>query len=123
MDNRLDELVTQVRAGAKYAQVNADLVRRIGAMELAKRRSLKDAIKETKNTLHQVAGMFAEEKAQYGEWMEVLGRVDFPLQTLHRGGLQPRKAPGVRLGDIGRQTGTDHKQLMLNRFDFLALPA
>ncbi len=60
MQTQLDELVTQVRTSAKYAQVNADLVRRIGALELAKRRSVKEAIKETKNTLHQVAGMFAD---------------------------------------------------------------
>jgi 16S rRNA (guanine(1405)-N(7))-methyltransferase len=70
--SQLDELVMQVRSSAKYAQVNADLVRRIGALELKKRRSLKAAIKETKNTLHQVAGMFAEEKASYGEWLKIL---------------------------------------------------
>jgi 16S rRNA (guanine(1405)-N(7))-methyltransferase len=69
MNTSLDDLVTQVRASAKYAQVNADLVRRIGAAELAKRRSFKEAVKETKNTLHQVAGMFAGEKPPYGAWL------------------------------------------------------
>ncbi len=72
MQTQLVELVAQVRAGAKYSPVKAELGRRIGAMELAKRRSVKEAIKETKNTLHQVAGMFAEEKAKYGEWLALL---------------------------------------------------
>jgi len=81
--SQLDELVAHVRASAKYAQVNADLVQRIVAIELAKRRSLKEAIKETKNTLHQVAGMFAEEKARYGEWLPQVETRDLAsLQTI-----------------------------------------
>lgn len=77
MDNRLDDLVTQVRASAKYAQVNTNLVRRISAAELVKQRSFKEAVKETKNTLHQVAGMFARERAPYKEWL------DFFAETRH----------------------------------------
>jgi 16S rRNA (guanine(1405)-N(7))-methyltransferase len=69
MDTRLADLVTQVRTSAKYAQVNVDLVRRIGVSELAKRRSFKEAVKATKNTLHQVAGMFAGEKPPYEAWL------------------------------------------------------
>jgi 16S rRNA (guanine(1405)-N(7))-methyltransferase len=38
--------------------VSEDLIRRVGVDELAKRRSLKEAIKETKNALHQVAGLY-----------------------------------------------------------------
>lgn len=77
----IDSLVEQVRKSTKYAQVNADLVRRIGTSELAKRASPKDAIKETKNKLHQVAGMFAEEKARYGPWLA-------QIQTGQRGALR-----------------------------------
>jgi 16S rRNA (guanine(1405)-N(7))-methyltransferase len=55
---KLDELVEAIRKSSKYASVSEDLIRRVGADELAKRRSLKAAIKETKNALHQVAGLY-----------------------------------------------------------------
>lgn len=81
MDTRLDDLVAQVRASGKYAQVNAGLVHRIGAAELAKRGSLKEAVKATKNKLHQVAGMFAEEKPAYRTWLEELRQTSGVSET------------------------------------------
>lgn len=69
MDTHLDELVAEVRKSAKYAHVSEPLIREIGAAELRKRASLKEAIKATKNKLHQAGGMFVEEKARYGEWL------------------------------------------------------
>jgi 16S rRNA (guanine(1405)-N(7))-methyltransferase len=72
MDTKLDELVAEVRKSAKYAQVSEPLIREIGAAELRKRASLKEAIKATKNKLHQAGGMFSEEKAKYSEWLAAL---------------------------------------------------
>jgi len=83
-----EALIAQVRGSAKYAQVNVDLVRRIGASELHKRSSLKDAVKATKNKLHQVAGMFAEEKAPYQDWLDGLVRA----QTAGPSGLSHYEA-------------------------------
>jgi 16S rRNA (guanine(1405)-N(7))-methyltransferase len=72
MDAKLDELVAEVRKSAKYAQVSEPLIREIGAAELRKRASLKEAIKATKNKLHQAGGMFAEEKARYDAWLAAI---------------------------------------------------
>lgn len=69
-DPRLDELVAQVRGSRKYAAISETLVRRIGAAELGKRATLKEAIKATKNALHQAAGLyFARERPPYDLWL------------------------------------------------------
>jgi 16S rRNA (guanine(1405)-N(7))-methyltransferase len=56
----LDALVSDILKSAKYSRVCEELVRHIGADELSKRRSLKDASKATKNKLHQVGGAFLD---------------------------------------------------------------
>ena len=68
----LEELVRAVQESARYRNVCPDVIRRIGARQLSLRRSLKEAIKETKNTLHQAAGAFSESKRRYPEWLESL---------------------------------------------------
>ena len=68
----LEQLTATVQESAKYRHVCPDLIRRLGARELAKRRSLKEAIKETKNTLHQVAGAYLERSPRYGQWIAEL---------------------------------------------------
>lgn len=64
----LDLLTAEVQASAKYRHVCPDLIRRLGAQELRARRSLKEAIKETKNRLHQVAGAYLPGKMRYDDW-------------------------------------------------------
>jgi 16S rRNA (guanine(1405)-N(7))-methyltransferase len=64
-DERLDELVNAVRAGARYRQIDPGLVRRIASQELAKGRSYKEAVKETRNKLHQVGGAYQETAPDY----------------------------------------------------------
>lgn len=54
----LDALVTAVLATPKYHALSPDLVRRVGAGELGKRPRLKEAIKATKNKLHQIGGAY-----------------------------------------------------------------
>ena len=49
-----------------------DVIHRIGAIELAKRPRLKEAIKATKNKLHQVGGAYLSEKMPYTEWLAEL---------------------------------------------------
>ena len=55
-EERLGKLVTAVSRSPKYQHVSPALIRRFGAEELGKRRSYKDAVKATKNKLHQVGG-------------------------------------------------------------------
>ena len=70
----LDVLVTEIQAGAKYRNVSPELIRRLGVQELSTRRTFKEAVKETKNTLHQVAGAFLDRKARYDVWLQRLAQ-------------------------------------------------
>jgi 16S rRNA (guanine(1405)-N(7))-methyltransferase len=69
-DKRLEELVRSVVESPKYRTVSEDLVRRIGLRELAARRSLKEAVKATRNKLHQVAGAYLDGRPNYTAWAE-----------------------------------------------------
>jgi 16S rRNA (guanine(1405)-N(7))-methyltransferase len=66
-DGQIDELVKAVQAGGRYRAVSAGLVERIGAQELAKGRSLKEAVKATRNKLHQVGGAYQEMPIPYSK--------------------------------------------------------
>jgi 16S rRNA (guanine(1405)-N(7))-methyltransferase len=61
----LDRLTAAVRESAKYRHVCEELIRRLGARELTRRRSLKEAIKATKNVLHQVGGAYQTHPIDY----------------------------------------------------------
>jgi 16S rRNA (guanine(1405)-N(7))-methyltransferase len=83
-DERLDELVAAVRAGAHYRQIDPGLVRRIARQELARGRSSKDAVKETRNKLHQVGGAYLETAP------------DYPRLTAELDGLPPADEEALR---------------------------
>ena len=68
----LTQLIDAVTSSAKYRQVAPALVRAIGAQELSKRRNVKEAIKATKNKLHQTVGAYWSGKQTYGEWLTAL---------------------------------------------------
>ncbi len=53
---QLDQLIEAVQASSKYRSISSDFVSYIGTQELARRHNLKEAIKATKNKLHQVGG-------------------------------------------------------------------
>lgn len=74
--NRLDELVTAVSRSQKYRHVSPALIRRVGAEELGKRRSYKEAVKATKNKLHQVGGAYQDAKIDYGRALTRLTEAD-----------------------------------------------
>jgi 16S rRNA (guanine(1405)-N(7))-methyltransferase len=69
---QLDELVQRIAESAKYRTVCDDLIRTIGRRELAARRNVKEAVKTTKNKLHQVAGAFLDSDPLYDRWIEML---------------------------------------------------
>jgi len=79
----LAQLVETVLASPKYKTVTPDLIQTIGAQELARRRNLKEAVKATKNKLHQVGGAYFKQSMSYGGWLAQLrharagGRTDF----------------------------------------------
>ncbi len=70
--DRLASLVGAVKASAKYRDVSQELIARIAAQELNKGRSEKDALKATKNKLHQVGGAYLDKKEHYSRWLDDL---------------------------------------------------
>jgi len=77
-DAALLELVTQVRASDKYAAIDVELVTAIGRAELSKRGSLKEAVKSTRNKLHQVGSAYQEVSIPYARWKAQLA--DLPSE-------------------------------------------
>ena len=66
--SQLDILVRQVLSSSKYRTVCEPVIRNIGRHELAVRRSLKEAVKATRNILHQVAGAYITGRMRYAAW-------------------------------------------------------
>jgi 16S rRNA (guanine(1405)-N(7))-methyltransferase len=85
----VDQLVTRVSDSTKYRAINTTLIRRIAEQELEKRGNLRDAIKATKNKLHQIGGAYIDHPIDYNKCIEELkiahklGREDF-LQECQR---------------------------------------
>lgn len=69
---QLPALVAEIRRTPKYAPVCDALIARLGATELDKRRTFKDAVQETRNKLHQVAGLYQDGRMRYAEWLDAL---------------------------------------------------
>ncbi|HZO72170.1 MAG TPA: hypothetical protein VFB60_08195 [Ktedonobacteraceae bacterium] len=70
--SQLDRLINDVSASPKYSDISLDLIRRIGAQELAKRRSFKEALKSTRNKLHQIGGAYFDGRHDYSRWLDEL---------------------------------------------------
>lgn len=71
----LDLLLNEVTASPKYRFISPDLVRWIGARELSRHYHLKDAVKATRNKLHQVAGSYQEKGIPYERYLGDLRKV------------------------------------------------
>jgi len=78
---QLDDLVEQVRSTGKYAPIDLQLIRRLGAVELAKRVSLKEAVKSTRNKLHQVGSAYQEKPIPYVKWQSELAALPADLSA------------------------------------------
>jgi 16S rRNA (guanine(1405)-N(7))-methyltransferase len=61
----LEILIREVSDSPKYVVIDPSLVRSIGLSELKKRTSLKEAVKSTRNKLHQVGSAFQEKSIPY----------------------------------------------------------
>lgn len=77
----LEQLVQMVTASDKYASISPDLIRAVGEKELSKRRTLKEAVKETRNKLHQVGSAFQEKPIPYAAWKEALAGLPADLRS------------------------------------------
>src|SRR5690242_9531002 len=111
----LEDLISAVQAGPKYRHVSADLIRRLGAKELAARRNLKEAVKATKNALHQVAGAYLDGKFPYADWLEELRTARNLVPIAENGDSRAETpAPADRIGEsppvgsaLSHQVGQD----------------
>ena len=68
----LERLVVAVREGAKYREIAPDLVRAVGARELAKGRGFRETVKPTRNKLHQTVGAYIDTEPRYDRWLASL---------------------------------------------------
>jgi 16S rRNA (guanine(1405)-N(7))-methyltransferase len=74
-NDQLEKLLETVLTSSKYKDVSTDLIRSIGSRELAKRSSLKEAVKATKSKLHQVGGAYLTDREDYVGWLDELERL------------------------------------------------
>lgn len=72
MQSPLQQLLEAIQASAKYRHIDNEFICSVGAGELEKRRNLKEAIKATKNKLHQVGAAYQENTPRYARWLEAL---------------------------------------------------
>ena len=69
---QVDRLTEAVLASSKYKSIDVEFIRYIGKQELFKHRNLKEAIKSTKNKLHQVGGAYQTGTPRYSVWLDEL---------------------------------------------------
>jgi 16S rRNA (guanine(1405)-N(7))-methyltransferase len=72
---QIDNLVETVLASSKYKSIDSDFIKYIGTQELTRRHNLKEAIKSTKNKLHQVGGAYQDNTPRYALWLDELKQV------------------------------------------------
>lgn len=100
--DRLDELVRLVRENEKYAAIDLQLIRALGTAELQKRGSLKEAVKSTRNKLHQVGSAYQEKTIPYSAWQKELASLpanlnDTSVQSFLRRCMQMHASTQERL--------------------------
>ncbi len=86
----LEKIVVEVALSSKYRTIAPSVVRRVGTEALRRTHSTKEAIKDTKATLHQMAGAYLANRPRYEVWEEALngageewGRVCREMMALH----------------------------------------
>ena len=70
--SQIAQLVQAVQKSSKYAAITPILIEQIAAQELAKGRSHKEALKATKNKLHQIAAVYLTRRPDYDAWLAQL---------------------------------------------------
>ncbi|HVU13666.1 MAG TPA: hypothetical protein VHD90_20440 [Phototrophicaceae bacterium] len=93
----LDQVVDAVLASRKYRHVAPEFVRKMAAE--AANKSLRAAVKATKNRLHQVAGAYLSDPPNYAAWLERLAAVSSPdeRRTVARALMQTHASTRERL--------------------------
>lgn len=82
-NEQLEKLVESVQASSRYREISVELLREIGARELTRRASFKEAVKAAKSKLHQVGGAYLTESRAYNAWLHDLQRPELCEQREH----------------------------------------
>ena len=64
-NTQISQLVAEVQAGRKYANISPDLIHRLAEASLQKGLKGKSAIKDVRNKLHQVGGAYFKQSPDY----------------------------------------------------------
>lgn len=72
-ERQLDSLINAVLRSSKYRGICVDLIAHIGRRELSVRRNTKEAIKATKNKLHQIGAAYIESDIDYHLALQEIG--------------------------------------------------
>jgi len=104
----LNRLVDTVRSTPHYQGISKELVQKVGAQELDKGRSFKEAVKATRNKIHQVGGAYQEHTVRYAAWLDELKAI-------------PCDPADARLKDfcrrmMGEHASTRERLAILDRF-------
>ncbi len=105
---QLDELVAAVLSSPKYQHISPDFIGSVGSRELAKRRTGKEAVKATKNKLHQVAGAYLEAGTQFAAWLD-------EIEQASRSGEQERFLKACTQV-MSHHSSTKERLALLDRF-------
>ncbi len=93
-DHQLDQVLASILTARKYRAIHPGLVRDIAAAELAKGRSLKEAVKAAKSQLHQSAAAYIRRNLDYDD---ALRQLQATVTAAKRGpGSVPSTDPTVR---------------------------
>jgi 16S rRNA (guanine(1405)-N(7))-methyltransferase len=68
----LDQVVNEISRSSSYKTIDKQVVRRIAEREFSKNKKAKEAIKSTKNKLHQIGGAFLASRPRYSSWLQEL---------------------------------------------------
>jgi 16S rRNA (guanine(1405)-N(7))-methyltransferase len=104
----LNRLVDTVRSTPRYQGISIELVQQVGTQELGKGRSFKEAVKATRNKIHQVGGAYQEHIIRYPAWRAQLANI-------------PPDPADARLRDfcrrmMGEHASTRERLPLLDRF-------
>ena len=93
-DDQLDQALASILTARKYRSVHPGLIRDIAAAELAKGRSIKEAVKAAKSQLHQSAAAYIRRNLDYDD---ALRQLQTTVTAAERGpGSNPSADPSVR---------------------------
>lgn len=70
--SEIDKLTETILKSPKYQFMSEAVIRRIGEVELAKGRKFKEAVKATRNKLHQTSSAYLSSNMRYKRWLSEL---------------------------------------------------